>query len=461
MHAHGGQEVLLPSLQPAELWRESGRWDDVDATMFRLRDRREAEHCLGMTHEEVVTDLARAELVSYRQLPQLWYQIGPKFRDEPRPRGGLLRVREFLMKDAYSFDADADGLDRSFASMRSAYERIYARCGIRAYAAEAFSGAMGGRDSIEFVVESAAGEDTVVRCEQCGYVANVEVAVSRRTETDTPGTELASATTGGIERFDTPGVRTIEALVAPPYGVPATRQLKTLVYVADGQPVVAVVRGDDVLNEAKLQVATRAAQVRPADSDEIFSLLGAHPGSLGTVGFSGAPVLLESTLHDATDMVTGANTDDVHLRGVDVQRDVLNGPHAGLADLRTVKSGERCSRCEGALVAFSALEVGHIFKLGTRYSEKMDARYLGPDGARAPLVMGSYGIGVGRLLAAIVEANHDADGIVWPPAVAPYRVVVVQASSGPEVTALAEEAIAVLSGAGLEVLHDERDERAG
>jgi prolyl-tRNA synthetase len=456
MDLAGGQEVLLPALQPAELWRESGRWDEVDQTMFRLRDRRDTDYCLGMTHEEAMTDLARRELSSYRQLPQLWYQIGPKFRDEPRPRGGLLRVREFLMKDAYSFDADEAGLDRAFAAMRQAYTRIYARCGVQALAADAFSGAMGGRDSTEFLVESNAGEDSAIHCNACAYVANLEVAASR------VACAIEVAADGGrLETFPTPGVRTIEALAAPPFCIPARRQLKTLVYVADGDLVLAVVRGDDMLNEAKLQRATQAGQLRPAETEEIVGLLGAHPGSLGAVGVSGAPVLVDRTLAGCTNMVTGANMDDVHWRGVDVERDIMANANARWADVRTVQSGEGCPACEGSLRMFPALEVGHIFKLGTRYSEKLGARILGPDGVSVHLVMGSYGIGVGRLLAAIVEANHDDDGIVWPPAVAPYTVCVVQIGGEAGLGTYAEQVSARLAQAGLDVLYDDRDERAG
>ncbi len=456
MDLAGGQELLMPALQPADLWRESGRWDAVDQTMFRLRDRRDAEYCLGMTHEEAMTDLARRELSSYRQLPQLWYQIGLKFRDEARPRGGLLRVREFLMKDAYSFDADEAGLDLSFEAMRQAYTRIFARCGVRALPAEAFSGAMGGRNSTEFLVESEAGEDSAVHCDSCGYAANLEVATSRVQS----GTDVALDALP-LEKFPTPGVRTIEALAAAPFGVSATRQLKTLVYVADGQPVLAVVRGDDMLNEAKLQRATRAEQLRPAETDEIAALLGAYPGSLGAVGVSSAPVLVDTTLGACTNMVTGANIDDVHWRGVDVERDIMGNSNARWTDLRTVHSGEGCPECEGSLRMFLALEVGHIFKLSTRYSDKLGARVLGPDGVSVPLVMGSYGIGVGRLLAAIVEANHDADGIIWPPPVAPYAACVLQIGNDAALAGYAEHAAGQLALAGLDVLYDDRDERAG
>jgi prolyl-tRNA synthetase len=459
MHAVGAEEVLAPALHPAELWRESGRWDAIDDAMFRLQDRRGGEYCLAMTHEEVVAAIARADLHSYRQLPQRWFQIGPKFRDEPRPRAGLLRVREFLMKDAYSFDLDAAGLDASFAAMRSAYTRIFARCGLEVWPAEAFPGAMGGRESIEFVVRTDVGEDVVLHCGACGYTANTEVARSRPTRINDAPSELDTP-----ESFETPGVVTIEALASPPYSVAATQQLKTLIYVADGQTVVAVVRGDDSLNEAKLQAATGASALRPAQVEEIVALMGAHPGSLGSVAFTGAPVLLDETLADRTNMVTGANRDGYHLRGVHVARDILSGSGARAADLRAVQAGEGCPNCDardGVLESFSALEVGHIFKQGTRYSARLGATVLDASGAERPLVMGAYGIGLGRLMAAVVEAHHDDDGIIWPASIAPFDATVLVLGAEPELAALAEAAAAVLEQAGLDVLLDDRDERAG
>jgi prolyl-tRNA synthetase len=453
MQAAGAQEFLLPSLHPAELWRASGRWDEIDETMFRLHDRRGGDYCLAMTHEEVFTAIARAELRSYRQLPQCWYQIGLKFRDEPRPKGGLLRVREFRMKDAYSFDLDLAGLDAAFARMRAAYERIFARCGLEALPAEAFSGAMGGKESIEFVVRTPAGEDEVVHCISCGYVANLEVARSRLPPVVDSRAEL--------QEFATPGIVTIDALAAPPYSFASSRQLKTLVYVTDGKPTVAVVRGDHALNEAKLQAATGAAQVRPAQIDEVFGLMGAHPGSLGAVRFSATSVFVDTALVGRANMATGANRDGFHLSGVDVDRDVLSGEHARVADLRMVSAGEGCPACDGTLDSFAALEIGHIFKLGTRYSERLGATVLDAAGNEVPLVMGSYGIGLERLLAAAVEQHHDADGIIWPMALAPFSATVLTLGAEPELAALADEVITQLSALGLDVLYDDRDERPG
>ncbi|HEX9291737.1 MAG TPA: proline--tRNA ligase [Anaeromyxobacteraceae bacterium] len=453
MNAIGGQEFYLPALHPAEIWKESGRWEVMGDNMFRLKDRKGGDYGLGMTHEEVFTAIARDELRSYRQLPQVWYQIQTKFRDEPRPKSGLLRVRQFTMKDAYSFDVDQAGLDARYEDERRAYEKIFSRCGLDFVVVQAHSGAMGGSGSQEFMVRTDAGEDLVAACPKCRYAANTETASSRLpAETDAPSLPRP-------EKFATPGVLTIEALQRQPYGVGARRQLKTLVYVADGKPVLAVVRGDHDLNEAKLQTATGASDVRPAAADEIAPLMGAHAGSLGAVDFEKAPVYVDRTLEGRTGMVTGANEDGFHLRGVDVARDVL--AHGKLADLRTVKAGEGCPRCDGTLDVFKALEVGHIFKLGTKYSVSMKASVLKADGSETPIVMGSYGIGVERILAAAIELHHDDDGIIWPLSIAPYHATVLTLGKEPELAKAAEEVAAALAKAGLDVLYDDRDERAG
>jgi prolyl-tRNA synthetase len=455
MEAIGGQEFYLPALHPAEVWKASGRWDVMGDNMFRLKDRKGADYCLGMTHEEIFTAIARDELRSYRQLPQVWYQIQTKFRDEPRPKSGLLRVRQFTMKDAYSFDVDRAGLDRSYEDQRRAYHRIFSRCGLDFVAVQAHSGAMGGSESSEFMVRTEAGEDLVAACPRCHYAANTETATSRLPEeTDGPGLDAPG-------RFATPGVVTIEALAAAPYGVEAKRQLKTLVYLADGKPVVAVVRGDQELNEAKLQGATGAQQVRPAQADEIPPLMGAHAGSLGAVGFRRAPVLVDPSLAGRRDMVTGANEDGFHLRGIDVRRDVLGGENVKVAELRTVRAGEGCPRCDGTLDVFKALEVGHIFKLGTKYSDSMGATVLDAEGRAVPMVMGSYGIGVERILAAAIELHHDENGIRFPMSIAPFQVAVLTLGPEPELVQAAEGVVKVLAEAGVEVLHDDRGERAG
>ncbi len=453
MEAIGAQEFYLPALHPAEIWRESGRWDVMGDNMFRLKDRKGGDYCLGMTHEEIFTAIARDELRSYRQLPQVWYQIQTKFRDEPRPKSGLLRVRQFTMKDAYSFDVDDAGLDKSYDDQKGAYERIFTRCGLDFVAVQAHSGAMGGSGSQEFMVRTDAGEDLVAACPKCRYAANTETATSRLEALPDQPWE------GAPERFATPGVVTIEALQRQPYGVGARRQLKTLVYVADGKPVVAVVRGDHDLNEAKLQTATGASDVRPAHPEEIVALMGARPGSLGAVGFVKAPVFVDPAVAGRTNMVTGANEDGFHLKGVDVKRDLLG--HGQVAELRNVKAGEGCPRCDGTLDVFKALEVGHIFKLGTKYSDSLKANVLKADGTETPIVMGSYGIGVERILAAAIELHNDQDGIRWPMAIAPFHVTVLPLGKEPELVEAADRVVADLAAAGVEVLYDDRDERPG
>ncbi|MFL5394382.1 MAG: proline--tRNA ligase [Myxococcales bacterium] len=456
MDGIGAQEFYLPALNPREIWEESGRWTVMGENMFRFKDRKGADICLAMTHEEIFTSLARAELRSYRQLPQIWYQIQTKFRDEPRPKSGLLRVRQFTMKDSYSFDLDRKGLDEAFESHRLAYARIFQRCGLTTVQVEAHSGAMGGTGSTEFMVPSEAGEDFIASCKSCGYAANTEKAESK---VETPNRFAAAGASPDPEEFATPGVVTIDALSQKPYGVPAEQQLKTLVYVADEKPVVAILRGDDQLNEAKLQTASGASILRPAHAEEIQGWMGAKPGSLGGLGVKNVRVFLDRRLAGLSGLVTGANKDGFHLRNVSVPRDLA---HATQADLRTVSAGEGCPRCGAPLAVGKALEVGHIFKLGTRYSESMGARVLDESGKEVPIVMGSYGIGIERILAGAVELHHDADGIRWPMSIAPCHISLlplqIQDSS---VRDAAEKLYVELCDAGIEVLLDDRDERAG
>jgi len=452
MEAIGAQECLLPCLHPAELWQRSGRWTEVGEEMFRLRDRREGELALAMTHEEVFTALA-SELRSYRQLPQIWFQLQTKFRDEPRPKSGLLRVREFTMKDSYSFDKDEQGLDLAFRKHFEAYRKIFSRCGLDTLAVEASSGVMGGSESVEFMVAGAAGEDWVASCERCGYAANVEKATSLLPEVeDGPGLPRP-------ERFPTPGVRTIEDLARMDGGAPAFRQIKTLVYLLDGETLLVLLRGDHPLSEQKLADATGASGARPAGEAEIRAALGAAAGSLGAVGVSGLRVVADAALRGRRDMVTGANEDEVHLRGVDVERDI---DVSAWLDLREVREGEPCPMCEGPLQVRKTIEVGHIFKLGTRYSEILDARVQDEAGESRPVVMGSYGIGVGRAMAAVVERWHDDAGIRWPVPVAPYEAVVTVLNPASGDTSDAGNAIHdALVAEGIEVLLDDRDERPG
>src|SRR4051812_3056834 len=458
MDGIGAQEFYLPALNPREIWEESGRWTVMGENMFRLKDRKGADLCLAMTHEEIFTVLARAELRSYRQLPQIWYQIQTKFRDEPRPKSGLLRVRQFTMKDSYSFDLDRAGLDKSFEDHRQAYVRIFGRCGLKTVQVDAHSGAMGGSGSTEFMVRTDAGEDLIASCEKCGYAANTEKAESR---VETPDKYKAAGASAATEEFATPGVLTIDALSAKPYGVPADQQLKTLVYVGDEKPLVAIVRGDDQLNEAKLQTASGASVLRPAHPEEIQRWMGAKPGSLGGVGLAGKAlrVFIDNRLAGLTGLVTGANRDGYHLRNVSVPRDLA---HAVSADLRTVNAGEPCPRCGSPLTVGKALEVGHIFKLGTRYSESMGARVLDEGGKETPIVMGSYGIGIERILAGAVELHHDDDGIRMPLSIAPFHLALLPLQmQDAAVRDAAEKLYQELGAAGVEVLLDDRDERAG
>jgi len=466
MNRIGGQEFFLPALHPAEIWQESGRWNAIGDEMFRLKDRKGAYMCLGMTHEEVFTTIARNEIRSYKQLPQVWYQIQIKFRDEARPKSGLMRLRTFIMKDAYTFDVDRAGLDKAFLDQRGAYQKIFTRCGIEFSIVEASSGSMGGSESNEFVARTDAGEDLIASCPNCGYAGNLEKATSRLPAVaDEAGPEAP-------EEFPTPGVRTIEDLTTFPGGAAAERQIKSLVYFAtiEGQarPVLALLRGDHQLHEVKFGDALGSTAVRPAHPEEIRDLLGASAGSLGGVKAKAIArksnqdlfIIADNGLKGRHNMTTGANKDDHHIRGVDVERDIEVDQWA---DLRTVNSGEACPRCDtGVLEVFKAMEIGHIFKLGTKYSASMGATVLTADGKEVPIVMGSYGIGVERIMTAVIEQNHDADGIIWPTSIAPFDVVVTITNVKDEKLQDAGEKLYVeLARAGLEVLLDDRDDRAG
>ncbi|MEN3332948.1 MAG: prolyl-tRNA synthetase [Blastocatellia bacterium] len=459
MNRIGGQEFLLPALHPAEVWKESGRWEVMGDNMFRLRDRKHAEMCLGMTHVEIFTAIARHSISLYRQLPQVWYQIQTKFRDEARPKSGLLRVREFTMKDAYSFDVDRAGLDQAFQDQYDAYCTIFTRCGLKFTPVEASSGAMGGSQSTEFMVRTEAGEDRIVVCEACDYAANVEKATSRLAEVaDGEGSEKP-------EEFPTPGVRTIDDLTTFPGGAAADRQIKTLVYMLDDKLALVLMRGDHELNETKLQDATGALNVRPAHPEEIREALGASAGSLGAVNVTRVThqkvtlMVADESLRGRRNMTTGANKDDHHLRGVAIDRDIKVDKWASL---RTVRTGEGCPNCEGTLEVFKAVEIGHIFKLGTKYSESMGANVLTADSHEVPMVMGSYGIGVERVMVAAVELFNDDAGIIWPAAIAPFKVIITPVNvRDAALLAAAEKLYGDLEAAGVDVLLDDRDERAG
>jgi prolyl-tRNA synthetase len=446
MDAIGGQEMHMPVLTPAELWERTGRIAIPE--VYRLADRTGRPWVLPMTHEETVTFHAR-EIRSYRELPQILYHFQTKHRDELRPRGGLLRVREFIMKDSYSFDRDEEGLDESFQAHARAYHRIFERCRLEFYAVQAESGMMGGSESVDYLAPSGSGENTLVTCERGDYAADLEVArgVPRRPE--------FPAALGAPAEVDTPGVTTIDAL-ADALGIDAAATSKAMPVVnGDGAVVLALVRGDDRLDQAKLAAAL-GTSVRPATEDEIRTAFGADPGSLGPVGFSG-DVLADETLREGQ-FVAGANRTGRHLLGVEHGRDF----RARFADIREAREGDRCPRCGGALTFRTAIEVGHIFKLGTFYSEPLGATFLDETGAERPILMGSYGIGPGRIMAAAVEQNHDERGIAWPAALAPYDVEVVPIeAAGPRAMESAEHLVDRLEAAGLTVLVDDRDRRPG
>ena len=476
MNRAGALEVLMPALQPPEIWQQSGRYESAGAVLFKVRDSANREWVLGPTHEEVVTLLAATEINSYRQLPKNFYQIQVKFRDEIRPRFGLMRAREFIMKDAYSFDVSDDAAQVSYQKMYDAYTRIFVRCGLKTFPVEADTGVIGGKFSHEFMVPAETGENDVAYCEGCGYAANLEKATSGIPKTATR--EIGPA----IEKFATPGVVTIEALAKAPFSVSANRQIKTLVYIADSKPVIVLIRGDDQLNEAKFAGVIGTATFRAATADEIFVALGAHPGSLGAIClnfdqkpadqrqilvetrksfWSGAPqIYADERLRGANGMTTGANEDGFHFRNVSIERDIVL---TQWRDLRTVTVGEPCVKCGKSLKIRRAIEVGHVFKLGTKYSEKMGASFLDEAGGRNPAVMGCYGIGVTRTLQAIIEQSNDKDGIIWPLAVAPYQVCITPLNVAADSAGmqLAEKLYAELTARGAEVILDDRDDRPG
>ena len=456
----GGQEVLLPVLNPADLWRESGRWSTIGPELVRFADRAGRDFVLAMTAEEVVADLARREIRSFRQLPVTIYQIQTKVRDEARPRGGLIRTREFLMKDAYSLHADDADLDACYPEFYHAYERIFRRCGVDALPVEADTGAMGGSGSHEFVALTPIGEDTIIRCSGCDYAANVERAVARK-DSDLTLLPPFPAGEGGYEAVHTPGARTIADLMAF-FGLPASAFLKSVFYFAPddagGRVVVAAIRGDLDVNEAKLRAALGVSELRLATEAEVRAV-GIVPGFGSPVGLKmGAVRVVVDDSVPGRDFVAGANRESYHLRGVRLGRDFAGT----VADIAVAGAGGRCVRCGAELRAERGIELGHTFKLGTRYSAAMGATYLDASGQHRPLVMGCYGIGLGRLLAAVVERHHDEHGIAWPESLAPYRVYLCPIGlDKPGVRDAAEALYADLLAAGVEVLYDDRDEAPG
>ncbi|HEX3684530.1 MAG TPA: proline--tRNA ligase [Bryobacteraceae bacterium] len=453
MNAIGGQEMLLSTLNPAELWQESGRWDVMGENLFRLKDRFSRDLVLAMTHEEVITSIARGELRSYKQLPQIWYQIQTKFRDEPRPKSGLLRVRQFLMKDAYSFDLDEAGLDVAYQKHYQAYCNIFDRCGLEYTVVEAHSGAMGGSESHEFSVRSDSGEDLIVRCPNGDYAANLEKAISGASAPAAPDPEGDFSP----EEFHTPGQKTIADLAAFTR-LPESSQMKSLVMVADGAPLLIMLRGDHQLSETKLGGVLGATEIRPAHAQEIVAWFGASAGSLGPLGVKNMRVLADDSLKGRRNLITGANRDDYHCRHVTPGEDF----HPEFFDLRQVTAGDTCPKCGAVLEVFKSIELGHIFRLGDKYSHSMGLRVLGEDGREITPIMGCYGIGIERILTCAIELYHDKDGMSLPASIAPFRVVITPVNYA---EALQKEAADLLyaecAQAGIDALLDDRDERPG
>ena len=450
MDAAGSQEVKLPALQPLELWEESGRAAAFGDNLFRLKDRRERDLVLAPTHEEVITQMVRANVSSYRDLPVILYQIQTKFRDEPRPRAGLIRVREFDMKDAYSFDADEEGLNLSYQRMAQAYRNIFQRCGLPAMAVEADSGAIGGKDSQEFILATEAGEDTVLFCPTCDYAANAERAVG--VPTAVPAEEELP-----LEEVATPGVKTIAAL-AGFLSVPESKTLKAVFYSADGRLVFVTIRGDLDVNEVKLSNALHARDLRLATDEEVAQA-GLVAGSASPVGLKGIATIADQSIKSGANFVVGANKPDHHLRNANYPRDFQVDL---VTDIALAREGDGCPKCGTALHSTRGIEVGHIFKLGTFFTDRLGAGYLDPDGHQRTIIMGCYGIGVGRLLAATIEQNHDDRGIIFPAPIAPYQVHLLSLNpENDQVRQAAEELYQRLQDDGLEVLYDDRQESAG
>ncbi|MBK8172263.1 MAG: proline--tRNA ligase [Sandaracinaceae bacterium] len=453
MDRAGAQEVLMPALLPSEYFQETGRWDSFGDTLIRLKDRKGGEYNLGPTHEEIITDMVRRDVKSYRQMPLNLYQIQMKFRDEPRPRAGLLRCREFVMKDAYSFDIDEAGALTSYAQMRDAYHRIFKRLGLAYRIVAADSGAMGGSTSAEFQVLAQSGEDAIAACTKCDYAANIEVATAAFKADVAPDAAAMQASL----KIHTPGAGGIEDVVKfIGKGLTPAHMLKSLVYTAGLRHVMVVVRGDHQVHELKLARLLKVDAVHLASDADVKSVTGASVGFAGPVGFKG-DVFADHAVANVLNAVTGANESDHHLTNVNYGRDFK----AELADLRTVAAGDACPECGAALDLYQGIEGGHIFILGTHYSAKMGATFLDEKGAEKPIIMGCYGIGVSRLIAAAIEQHHDENGITWPLAIAPYHVIVTPLGKEDAIREAAEKVYTSLLAAGVEVILDDRDERPG
>lgn len=452
MNKSGAQEVSLPVMQTSAIWKESGRWNKFGPLMIRFEDRNEREYCLGPTHEEVITELVRNEIRSYKDMPLNLYQIQTKVRDEIRPRFGVMRGREFIMKDAYSMDRDYKGLDESYQTMYETYSRIFNRCGLNTRPVEADTGAMGGTDSHEFMVLADSGEDDIAFCEECDYAANVERATAADMKVERNKEKPAA-----LKEKHTPDIKTIEELVNF-LSVPAEKMIKTLAYFADEEPVLALVRGSDDLNEIKLKNVLAADQLVPADIDEFADYFDSIQGFIGPVEMENVKIIADRNIENIVNGITGANRKDYHLINVNPGRDFTPTMYT---DIRVVREGDHCPRCQGQLTIKSGIEVGHIFKLGDKYSTSMDATYLDKQGNEQPIIMGSYGIGVTRLAAAAIEQHHDEQGIIWPSSIAPYSIIIIQLGDSGEVKDTAENLYSQLIAANIDVLLDDRNERAG
>ncbi len=445
MNRIGAQEILLPVLHPAEIWQKTGRWYEIGDEMFRLKDRTGRDMCLGMTHEEIMTWLASREIRSYRDLPQVWYQIQTKLRDEARPKSGIMRTREFIMKDSYSFDRDEEGLEQNYKLHIEAYNRIFTRCGLKFYQVESDPGMMGGATAHEFMAPSPAGEDDVALCDSCGYAANVELAISISPEVkfeDWP-----------FEEVHTPGKKTVQE-VSEFLGVGPEKFIKSLLYIGENGPVLVLLRGDQDLQEKKLERIV--GQVRPAHKEEVQEVLGVEAGFIGPHGHK-IRIIADEALKEGV-YISGANKVDYHVKGL------RPGEHFNpeWADLHIAKEGDRCANCGSTLRIERVIEIGNIFKLGTKYSEPLGATYLDDKGKERPIIMGSYGIGPARVAAAAVEQSHDDDGIIWPVSIAPFKVIILPLNMKHEKTlSVAEEIYRSLTDRGVDVLIDDRDERAG
>ena len=451
MDAKGGQEIAMPIVQPAEIWQQTGRWEVYGDEMFRLKDRHQRDFCLGPTHEEMVTTLVKSDVRSYRQLPLLVYQIQNKYRDEIRPRFGLMRGREFIMKDLYSFDRDTDGLDISYKKMYDAYTRIFTRCGLTFRPVEADPGAIGGSGTHEFMVLADSGEAAIAYCEKCDFAANVEKAelLPIVPQEEQPGV---------CETVSTPGKRTIQDVTGF-LAISPERLIKAMAYMTDDGPVLALVRGDHEVNEIKLQNCLNALTLEVASENDILRAFRSVPGYLGPVGMTGVKIVGDASVMNLINAVCGANKADEHLNKVNPSRDFRTDI---VADIRLIKESDPCPRCGAQVKTARGIEVGQVFKLHTKYSKSLDATYLDEDGQEKFMVMGCYGVGVSRTMAAAIEQYHDADGIIWPVSIAPYSVVIVPINVKDEAQlALSEKLYAELTQAGIEVVLDDRDERSG